>query len=129
MVLSTASAAAAQTGLPANVDPCWPGCSNAGGVADADDGADRQAAAEPLGQRDHVRHDAGPGVREPASGAADTGLHLVDHQQRAVLGGDLRAAARYPSGAGTTPASPMIGSRKTAATVSSTAARSAEISP
>ena len=27
-------------------------------------------------------------VREPAPGAADAGLHLVDHQQRAVFGGD-----------------------------------------
>ena len=58
-------------------------------------GADRQPAAESLGQRDHVRLDALGLVREPVAGAADPGLHLVEHEQRAVLRWQIsRAAAR-----------------------------------
>ena len=46
--------------------------------------ADRDAAAEALGQGDDVGHDAGLLVGEPGAGAADAGLHLVEHEQRAV---------------------------------------------
>ena len=60
-----------------------------GGVADREARADRQAAAESLGQRDDVGGDAVVLVGEEGAGAADAGLHLVEHQQRAVLGGDL----------------------------------------
>ena len=84
MVSSTASAAAQATGLPPKVVPCWPGCSSVAAVAEGEAGADRQAAAEPLGQRQDVGLDARRLVGEPRAGAADAGLHLVEHQQRAV---------------------------------------------
>ena len=51
MVSITASAAAQATGLPPKVVPWLPGWSSVAGVADADAGADRDAAAEALGQR------------------------------------------------------------------------------
>src|SRR6266545_3313926 len=51
--------------------------------------ADRQPAAQALGQRDHVRLDPVGLVCVPLAGTADAGLHLVEHQQRALLGGDL----------------------------------------
>ena len=40
---------------------------------------------KPLGQGDDVGRDAVVLVREKRSGAAHAGLHLVEHQQRAVL--------------------------------------------
>ena len=65
---------------------------------EADAGADGQAAAEPLGQRDHVRDDALALVREPLAGPADAALDLVEHQQRAGLvarrAGRLQVAGR-----------------------------------
>ena len=57
--------------------------------AQGDDRADRDAATEPLGQRDDVRDDAVPGVREPGAGAPDAALHLVQDEQRAMLRSDL----------------------------------------
>ena len=89
MVRITARAAAQLTGLPPKVVPCEPGREQAGGRAEREAGADRQAAAEALGQRDDVRLDAVGLVREPVPGAADAGLHLVEHQQRAGGGADL----------------------------------------
>ena len=56
IVSSTASAAAQQTGLPPKVLPWRPGGEQPGRRAEADAGADRQAAAQPLGQRQDVRH-------------------------------------------------------------------------
>src|SRR6266508_68105 len=56
-----------------------------GRVAERDAGAERQAAAEPLGERDHIWLDAFRLVGEPVPGAADAGLYLVQRQQRAVL--------------------------------------------
>ena len=50
--------------------------------AEPDAGADRQPAAQPLGQGEHVRHHAVRLVREPGAGAPDPALDLVDHQQR-----------------------------------------------
>jgi len=55
-----------------------------GGRAEPDAGADRQPAAQPLGQREHIRHHPVGLVREPAAGAADAALDLVDDQQRAL---------------------------------------------
>ena len=54
-----------------------------GAVAEADAGADRQAAAEALGQGEDVGGDPFGLVREPRAGPADAGLDLVEHQQRA----------------------------------------------
>ncbi len=61
-------------------------------VTAGDRRADRDAAAQTLGQGDDVRdHSPGEGllVGEPGAGATDAGLHLVEPQQRAVPGGDL----------------------------------------
>ena len=55
MVSSTARAAAQATGLPPNVLPWSPWRNAVPGVAQADAGADGQPAAQPLGQREHVR--------------------------------------------------------------------------
>ena len=48
-------------------------------------GADRETAAERLGQRHDVGRDAGALVGEQVAGAAHAGLHLVEDQQQAVL--------------------------------------------
>ena len=48
-------------------------------------GADGDAVAERLGHRDDVRLDAHVLEGEPPTGAAEPGLHLVDHEQGAPL--------------------------------------------
>ena len=48
-----------------------------------DGGPDRQAAPEPLGQRDHVRARRRGLEREPFAAPADPGLDLVEDQERA----------------------------------------------
>src|SRR6185437_3847131 len=92
MVSSTASAAAHATGFPPNVLPWSPLCS---AVPDAR--PDRQPAAEPLREREHVRHDARGLAGEPGTGAPDPGLDLVEHQQRA---GRVARLPRAPQVAG-----------------------------
>ena len=47
--------------------------------------ADREAAAEPLGERHDVRRGTRPFVGEQLAGAADAGLHLVVDEKQAVL--------------------------------------------
>ena len=54
--------------------------------------ADRQAVGETLRERDGVRLRAEPLPREEASGPPHAGLHLVEHEQRAVLVGDVARA-------------------------------------
>ena len=86
MVSMTASAAAQATGLPPKVVPWLPGWSSVAGLAEGDAGADRDAAAEALGDGDDVGRDARrPWWANQRAGAADAGLHLVEPQQRAVL--------------------------------------------
>ena len=63
-------------------------------LAEADARADRQAAAEALGERHHVGGDALGLVGEPRAGAADARLDLVEHEQRARVVAGCRAAAR-----------------------------------
>ncbi len=83
-----------------------------GPLAERDDGAYRETAAEALREREDVRRDAPPLVREPRSRASDPGLDLVDDEKRAVLvSARRRAAARNASDSGLTPASPWMGSR------------------
>src|SRR5690606_32045843 len=64
-----------------------------GALAVRDHRAHGEAAAEALGERDDVGHDLaadlGLLVREPRAGAPDAGLHLVEHEQRAVPGGEV----------------------------------------
>ncbi len=47
--------------------------------------ADRKSAAETLGERHHVRRDAGALVRKKFAAASDASLHFVERQQQAVL--------------------------------------------
>ena len=99
MVSRTASPAAQATGLPPKVVPCWPGCSSSAAAAEGDGGAERQAAAEALGEGDDVRHDALVGlVLEPVPGAADAGLDLVEDEQGAGGGGDLPGGLEVAGG-------------------------------
>src|SRR5690606_6025491 len=64
-------------------------CEQVGGPAEGDGGAQRQSAAEALGEGDDVGQDTVVGlVLEPGAGAADAGLHLVEDEQRAGGGGD-----------------------------------------
>ncbi len=58
----------------------------AGDFAGGQHGADREAAAQPLGAGEDVRHDALLHVREERAGAAHPALDLVQDQQRAVRG-------------------------------------------
>ena len=128
MVSSTARAAAQATGLPPNVEP-WSPLRARCPLAEADAGADRQAAAEALGEREDVGEDALGLVGEPRAGAADAALDLVEHQQRARRVAGLPGGAQVAVRGGTTPPSPSVGSRKTAATSASTALASAAASP
>ena len=70
------------------------------GPAVRDDRADRQPAAERLGERHDVGDDAGRGdaAGEPGADPADAALHLVEVEQRAVLvaglAGGLEEAGR-----------------------------------
>ena len=87
MVSMTARPAAQATGLPPKVVPWLPGSKRCPAGAEADDGADGDAAAEALRDRDEV----GRGLRavgEPLAGASQAGLDLVEPQQRTGLGGD-----------------------------------------
>ena len=89
MVSSVVSAAVQASGLPPKVEPWLPGLKTpAAGPADQA-GADRHAGPETLGERHHVGADAGVLEDEPLAGAADAGLHLVEHEQPAVGVADL----------------------------------------
>ena len=109
IVSSTASAAAQDTGLPPKVRAVLAGLR----AASAASPKARQAPIgspppRPLARVIDVR------ARRPSAwwanqraGAADAGLHLVEHQQRAVPRGDLaRGRAGSRPAAATTPPSP-----------------------
>ena len=126
--------AAVATGLPPKVVPCWPAVKQRRSLrAEGRAGADREAAAQALGQGDGVGQDPSP--------SATAGTRTSCRCGRCRSGPRRGSAGRRrawwlrgrpsgsPAGSGRTPASPWIGSRKTAATVSSTAARSASTSP
>ena len=90
----TASAAAQATGLPPKVEPWSPADERGAALAEADARADRQPAAEALGERHHVGGDALGLVGEPRARPADAGLDLVEHQQRAGVVAGLRGRRR-----------------------------------
>ena len=98
-------------------------------LAEADAGADRQPAAEALGEGHHIGGDALGLVREPGAGAADAGLDLVEHEQRARLVAGAAGGGQVAGRGGITPPSPWVGSRMTPATWSSTASARAAASP
>ncbi len=60
-----------------------------GGFGGGQAGADRKAAAERLGERHDIRLDADTLIAEQRAGAAHAGLHLVEHEQQAVLVAEL----------------------------------------
>ena len=100
MVSRTASAAAQATGLPPKVEPWSPGDERGAGLAEPDAGADRQPAAEALGERHHVGRDALGLVGEPRAGPADAGLDLVEHQQGARVVAGLPGGGEVPGRGG-----------------------------
>ena len=65
----------------------WP--EDLGDLAAGQQRTDRHASAKALGQRDDVRTDSVVLESHPASRATDTGLHLVEHQQRPYPGRQL----------------------------------------
>ena len=83
------SAAAQTTGLPPNVEAWSPGSNRVGGVVGDEQRADRQAVGEPLRERGQVRPHAELLEGEERPRPADAGLHLVEAEERAVLGGEL----------------------------------------
>ena len=95
MMRSVSTPARIASGLPPKVRAVVARAEHVGRARAADDGADRHARAEALGERHHVGLDAGPLVREPLAGAAHAALHLVEHQQPAVLVAD---AAHFLAG-------------------------------
>ena len=88
---SVASAAAATSGPPPNVEPWSPGSSTSAASPRGDAGADRQAARERLGDREHVRAHRRLLERPQRAGAAHPALDLVEDQQRAGCGRRPRA--------------------------------------
>ena len=92
--------------------------------------ADREAAAQALGQRHDVGRHPGPFVGEQPAGPAHAALHLVEDQQQVVLVAELpqlleearRRRVRMPP-------SPWIGSIRTAAVCSPIAASTLARSP
>ena len=98
--------------------------------AEGDERADRHAAAEALGQRHRVGHDARLVEGEPRAGAADAGLHLVEHEQRAGLAGEVAGRAQVVPSRRAAPR-PRPGSARAprAEVCSVTAARRASTSP
>ena len=79
-----ASAAAQATGLPPNVEP-WPPGAQSMTLGPGDDAGQRQPAGQALADAHDVGLDALVLARPHRAGAADAGLHLVDHEQDAVL--------------------------------------------
>jgi hypothetical protein len=60
-----------------------------GGLCGGKAGAEREAAADALGDRHDVGRDARPFMGEELAGAADAGLDLVEDQQQAVFVAEL----------------------------------------
>lgn len=126
---STASAAAVHTGLPPKVLPWVPGV-----ISSAAGPAARQAPMgspppSPLASVTMSGSDALVLMGVERAGAADTGLHLVEGEEDAVL--KLLISAPRPGShpAGRPRHLPMIGSRNTAAVWESTAFARAATSP
>ena len=91
--------------------------------------ADREAAAEPLRERDGVGPAPDAVAPEEPSEPPDARLHLVDEEQRAVLVGDRAKRREEPGGAGRTPPSPCTGSTMMARRRGPSRASTASTSP
>ena len=86
MTSNTAPATAQASGLPPYVVPCTPTENALATSVGGEHRADRKAAAQALGARQDVGHDALLHVREERAGAAHAALDLVEDQQRVVRG-------------------------------------------
>ena len=91
---SVALPAAIASGLPPKVEPCVPGVMPLPASLVDEEGADRESAAERLGERHDVGLDAGTLIGEQLAGAAHAALHLVEDQQQAVLVAQRAQAAQ-----------------------------------
>ena len=89
IVSSTASAAAAHTGLPPNVVPWCPGSSSSPAAPRPMHAPMGRPPPRPLASVTTSGTTPTRLVGEPGAGAADAGLHLVEHEQRPALRGDL----------------------------------------
>ena len=78
-------------------------------------GADREAAAQALGQRHDVGRYPGPFVGEQAAGPPHAALHLVENQQEVVLVAQLPQLLEERRSGVRMPPSPWIGSIRMAA--------------
>ncbi len=106
------------------------GLEQVAGGAEADAGADREAAAEALGDGDDVGARRRDGVvGEPRAGAAHAGLHLVEPEQRAVLVGDRAGGGEVALGRDDDAGLALDRLEQDAAVSSVTAAASASASP
>ena len=85
MTSSTALATAQASGLPPKVEPWVPAVMPGRGARGGEAGADREAAAQALGDGGDVRAHARLLAGEQRAGAAHAGLDLVEHQEQAVL--------------------------------------------
>ena len=109
IISCTASAAAHASGCPMYVWPCWkkplPRAARRRSFCD-EHRADRLiAAAQSLGDRHQVGHDAFLLARVQRAGAAHAAHHFVEDQQDAVAVAELAdAAGSSPASAGTAPA-------------------------
>jgi hypothetical protein len=63
----------------------WPGLIHPVGASHTR--AERETAGEGFAEADQIWNDPGVLAREPASGAAEAGVHLVEHEQCAELVG------------------------------------------
>src|SRR5450759_1112007 len=131
---SVARAAAAATGFPPKVEPCWPGPSR-------DAGPSPNATTAPIGKPppSPLARVITSGTMPPPSGESWCANHspvrptpvCTSSRTRSApyLVASSRAAGRYPAGSDRTPISPWIGSRTMAATSSPIASSSAATSP
>ena len=93
-----ARAARQLTGLPPNV-LAWLPLGQSITFALGDDRPQRHPAGDPLGQADDVRLDAQCSTANSLPGAAHARLHLVGHEQDAVLVAEV-AQRRQEAGGG-----------------------------
>ena len=79
------------TGFPPNVVPCCPAFTSAAILAPDEDGAERQAAAERLGEEDEVGRDAELLEDEEVPRPPEAALDLVEDERGAhAVGGRAR---------------------------------------
>lgn len=73
------------SGAPLERGAVAPGRHRAGDCAGRQHRAERETSPKTLGAGDNVGFDVSPFIGEELAGAPDAGLHLVEHQQQAVL--------------------------------------------